>query len=37
MTYITLERKKIRTCCGNEKFAGSLGPGMISKGKPAAI
>lgn len=27
----------IRTCCGNEKLAGSLGPGMISKGKPAAI
>lgn len=25
------------TCCGKEKFAGSSGPGMMSKGMPAAI
>lgn len=26
-----------QTCCGKAKLAGSSRPGMISKGKPAAI
>jgi len=34
---LNLGKKSIRTCCGNEKLAGSLDPGMTSKGKPAAI
>lgn len=34
-SFILISRRK--TCCGKEKFAGSLGPGMISRDTPAAI